>query len=158
MSLTHEAKILLRIALKVALKRGDTKMAQEIRNTLNPTKTSLMERRTKISIGGMASMFALAIGVQFLPDGLSQATNENKNSTPAPQPTNAPLLSASLSNPPIKLLPAPRLIPVYVLPEVIVIQAGGTTFRCIDPVHLNELSKLFGAFRITNVVIYSPAP
>jgi hypothetical protein len=124
-----------------------------------------MDKKTKISIASMAGILAVTVAVQFLPDGLGAGTNKVQVTRPppaAPAPQVMELQSA-LSNPPAAPTswntnaPAPRLIPVYVLPEVIIIQAGGTVFRCIDPVHLNELTKLFGAYRLTNVVIYAPA-
>lgn len=89
----------------------------------------------------------------------------SKPSAPAGLPLTSAAAPAAPS--PIKLLSskpplgtngsaATTRLPVYVLPEVVVVQLpGGSMLTFVPEVHVHELAKKFRAVRYTNVVIYA---
>lgn len=94
------------------------------------------------------------------------AESESTNSVSS-QSTNAPLPKASelmqqkdrATNEPTKFstnMTAVPKLPVYVIPDMILITLpDGNRFVWMAQHHAEELVKMFGGTRITNVVIYS---
>lgn len=74
------------------------------------------------------------------------------------RPTNAPLelesVKAAKTNVPLPVPQAAR-IPVYVIPEAVLVQTPQGHMLFIDEFHLKELTKKFPSARITNIVIWN---
>ncbi|MDD2766007.1 MAG: hypothetical protein PHE83_18750 [Opitutaceae bacterium] len=112
----------------------------------------------KLTVLGLAlGLAGMGLRMGAAPDGIDgkKGTNETWK-TAAPRPTNDSATAAQ----PVKLesvaaaqAKAARL-PVYVLPEVIVVNLPGRQFMFVENHHIQELLKKWPGFRMTNVVIY----